>query len=122
VSGMRRREFISLIGGAAATWPLAVGAQQLGKLPTIGFWGSKRLHPKASGSPPFCSGCANSAGLRTRSLATLACPCQQVTPARRADASCVSFEEVRARVASRQAAPPSSHVLLRSADIETAPN
>jgi putative ABC transport system substrate-binding protein len=37
---MTRRDLIALLGSTAATWPVAVRAQQAGKLPTIGFMGT----------------------------------------------------------------------------------
>jgi hypothetical protein len=57
---MRRRDFITLFGGAAAAWPFAARAQHAGKLcqPSV-FWVPTRFRSRADGPPHSYSVCAN---------------------------------------------------------------
>jgi hypothetical protein len=68
MSDLRRRQFITLLGGAAATWPLAARAQQPAT-PVIGFLSSLAQNDQGLIIPGFHQGLNGTGLTEGRSIA-----------------------------------------------------
>jgi putative ABC transport system substrate-binding protein len=65
---LRRRDFVSLIGGAAA-WPAGAHAQQPGKVPTIGFLGTSTVSIQSEWVAAFVQGLRELGWIDSRTVA-----------------------------------------------------
>jgi putative ABC transport system substrate-binding protein len=70
VPGIRRREFVILIGGGAAVaWPLTARAQQADKIYRIGFLANDPTIPTRPASQAFVEGLRESGFVESRNSA-----------------------------------------------------
>jgi len=65
---VKRREFISLLGGAAAGWPLAARAQQAGKIYRIGFLANDPTIPAQLAGQAFLDGLRESGFIEGKNI------------------------------------------------------
>jgi putative tryptophan/tyrosine transport system substrate-binding protein len=65
---MTRRAFITLLGSAAAAWPLAASAQQTGKIYRIGFLANDPTIPAQPAGQAFLDGLRESGFIEGNSI------------------------------------------------------